>query len=294
MMSSENVAAISRLFSSAVFREMARNGRSPSLARLLPLAGLLNQFKDDTSVGDVFDRAFSLLQRDGHRDEHVYRTAVLQKILFGKYSLNTASMINEFRAGTSKADMVLLNGTATAFEIKSERDSLTRLTGQIHDYRKVCASVNAIVSAAHVEAVLKTVPNDVGVMRLSRQYRIQIVRAAIDRPERTCPITAFRSLRSAEAKEVLKKLQVPIPDVPNTKLHETMEIEFANLDPSLVHRQIVKTLKRSRSLAPLSGYLEKLPKSLHALAISLRLSRCERERVIRAISSPLSDAMTWG
>ncbi|MEI9986083.1 MAG: sce7726 family protein [Aliidongia sp.] len=53
--------------------------------------------------------------------------SVTQKILMGKHSLRTASMLNEFRAGSCKADLVILNGTATVYEIKSERDSLTRL-----------------------------------------------------------------------------------------------------------------------------------------------------------------------
>jgi len=294
MMNSTKLTAISRLFSAAVFREMAKKGRSPAFARLLSLAELDGVFHKDAAIADVFDGAFSILQRDGHRDEYVYRAAILQKILLGKYSLKTASILNEFRAGGSKADMVLLNGTATAFEIKSERDSLTRLGSQIEDYRKVCASVNVIVSATHVDSVLKIVPIDVGVMRLSPQYRIQLVRDAIDRPERICPVTAFRSLRSYEAKTVLKNLRIPIPDVPNTKLHAAMEATFADLQPTVVHREIVKTIKKSRNLAPLKTYLEKLPKSLHAAAISVKLSQRERDRVVHAVSSRLSDAMTWG
>lgn len=290
---SSQLSAISRLFSSTVFREMAKEGRSSTFARLFDLTEIGAVCQPYATVADGFDAAFEVLKRTGLRDEYVYRAAVTQKVLMGTHSLNTASMLTEFRAGTCKADLVILNGTATVYEIKSERDSLTRLANQIENYRKVFASINVIASETHVDAVSAMIPAYVGIICLSPQYRIRTVRNAVNQPERVCPITLFESLRSAEANMVLKKLGASIPDVPNTQRHTAMRIVFSKLEPSAVHQAMVATLKQTRNLAPLNELVEQLPHSLHAAALSIKVRRNEHCRVIAALSTPLVEAMKW-
>src|SRR5438128_1527304 len=120
-------AAISRLFSSTVIRELARKGKSPLFARLASQLHLLHSLPASERVYNVFEAAFAVLGREGYRDEYIYKAALTQRILLGKHSLQTASMLNEFRVGECKADIAILNGTATVYEVKSERDSLARL-----------------------------------------------------------------------------------------------------------------------------------------------------------------------
>nr|WP_255631054.1 sce7726 family protein [Novosphingobium sp. FKTRR1] len=291
--SSTQLAAITRLFSSAVFREMARKGRSPLFARLIGLAEIGGQCPDDATVGQAFEAAFGVLKTAGRRDEYVYRSALTHNVLMGTHSLNTACMLTEFRAGACKADLAILNGTATVYEIKSERDSLARLANQVENYKRVFAKAYVIAGEGHVASVLATVPEDVGVMMLSSRYRISTVREAEDRPDRICPVTVFESLRSDEAGSILKRLGVPLPDVPNTLRHGVMRDLFQALDPTEVHIAMVKTLKRTRDLSPLSSLVEKLPRSLHAAALSIQVRRSEHERIVEAVSTPLGAALAW-
>lgn len=263
------LSALSRLFSSSVFREMAKKGRSSLFARLIGQTGIEAYCRDGATVGDAFDQAFSVLRRSGMRDEYVYRAALTHNVLLGTHSLNTASMLTEFRAGECKADLAILNGTATVYEIKSERDSLARLANQVANYKKVFAKVYVIVGESHVRTVLKETPADTGVMCLSRRHSIQTVREAVDRPDRVCPATIFELLRSAEACAILRDLRVPVPDVPNTMLHTTLRACFERLKPEDAHRAMVKTLKRSRNLAPLGVLVDQLPSSLQPAALSI-------------------------
>merc|ERR1712000_625230 len=174
----------------------------------LEQTNLLDNAGSGATVGDVFDQAFEILKVAGQRDEYIYRAAISQKILMGTHSLRTASMLNEFRAGSSKADLVILNGTATVYEIKSERDSLARLANQVDNYKRVFAKVNVIASKDHIEGIIETVPKDVGVMCLSKRFRITTVREAAERPERICPVTVFESLRMAESNTILQTMGV--------------------------------------------------------------------------------------
>ena len=150
-----------------------------------------------------------------------------------------------------------------------------------------------IASEGHVTGVLDTIPEDVGVMMLGSRYRITTVREAEDRPDRICPVTVFESLRSAEARAILKRLKIAVPDVPNTQLHAAMRAAFAQLDSASVHRSMVATLKRTRDLAPLRDLVDHLPRSLHAAALSIHVRRADHGRIVDAVSTPLSAAMVW-
>ncbi len=285
---------MTRFFSSAVFREMAKKGRSPLFARLCALTDIADRCAVDATVGAAFDAAFDVLKTAGRRDEYIYRSALTHNVLIGTHSLNTACMLTEFRAGDCKADLAILNGTATAYEIKSERDSLARLANQVDNYKQVFAKVYVIASEGHVAGVLDTVPEDVGVMMLGSRYRITTVREAEERPDRICPATVFESLRSAEALAILKRLKIPVLDLPNTQRHAAMRALFAQLDPTAVHKAMVTTLKRTRNLAPLSDLVDHLPRSLHAAALSIQVRRSDHGRIVDAVSTPLDAAMAWG
>lgn len=291
--SAAQLSALTRLFSATVFREMAKKGRSGLFRRLIEQTDLVGHVDARATVGDTFDSAFDILKVAGQRDEYIYRAAISHKILMGTHSLRTASMLNEFRAGNCKADLVILNGTATVYEIKSERDSLARLANQVENYKRVFAKVNVIASEGHVDGVLATVPDDVGVMCLSRRYRITTVREAVDCPDRICPVTVFESLRIAEAATILKALGVSVPQVPNTQRHAALRDLFATLEPAALHVEMVRTLKRTRDLAPLGDLVDRLPESLQAAALSVSVRRADHARLVDAVATPLHTAMAW-
>ena len=292
-LNASQLSAMRRLFSSAVFREMAKKGRSALFTRLFAQTQIETRCGANATVGDAFDSTFSVLKTAGLRDEYIYRAALTHKVLMGKHSLNTACMLSEFRVGSCKADVAILNGTATVYEIKSERDSLARLTNQIENYKKVFANVYVIASESHVRRVIETTPEDVGVMCLSRGYHISTVREAHDCAERICPVTVFESLRSSEACSILVELGLPVPEVPNTKLHAAVRECFQRLEPKDVHVAMVKTLKRSRHMVPLSDLVDRLPRSLHAAALSIRIRRSDHDRLVKAVGTPLGGAMAW-
>lgn len=67
-------------------------------------------------------------------------------------------------AGFSRrADVVLVNGRLSAFEIKGERDNLDRLSGQIETYVRYFERVTVVCAPRHTAGVLEEVPPEVGV-----------------------------------------------------------------------------------------------------------------------------------
>ena len=94
-------------FRRASYTSWLGKGRSPLFARLANQSRLLSDLSLSERVYTLFDAAFSLLKREGYRHEYIYKAALTHKILLGKHSLQTASMMNEFRVGECKADVAI-------------------------------------------------------------------------------------------------------------------------------------------------------------------------------------------
>jgi hypothetical protein len=244
-------------------------------------------------VYEVFEAAFSLLKREGYRHEYIYKAALTHKILLGKHSLQTASMINEFRVGDCKADVAILNGTATVYEVKSERDSLARLERQIAAYATVFAKVYVIAAERHVSAVSATVPDFVGIVCLNSRHQISTLRDAVDQPERTSPAAIFDSIRTEEARAILSLFGITVPCVPNTELYGVLRRAFVKLDPIQAQKGMVSVLKRTRNLLPLSELVDQLPVSLHSAALSVPIRKMDHQRLVNAVNTPLKVALGW-
>lgn len=294
MLSPTQLSALSRMFSTAVVSEIAKKGKSPLFSRLLvESCAFQDKNAEVITIGDVFETAFSLIRRAGIRNEYVYRSALVHNVLLGRHSLRTASMLTEFRIGSSKADMIILNGTGTVYEIKSDLDSLARLKGQIDNYRKAFSKIYVIAGAAHIEDVLEKTSEDIGVLSLIRWNRISIVRDAKENNDYICPVTIFDSLRINEAEDILKQLGIECPILPNTLLRSALRSIFEDLEPLEVQQCMIKTLKRTRNLSPLSNLISNLPNALQSLALITQLRNKDRERLIETLNKPLNEAFKW-
>ena len=60
--------------------------------------------------------------------------------------------------GVARVDLAVVNGTIHGYEIKSERDTLARLPGQIEVYSKVLDYVTVVTASAHADKVRKLIP----------------------------------------------------------------------------------------------------------------------------------------
>ncbi len=287
-------AALARFFSAAVVKELASRGSSPTLARLVRESGVDVDVHSLEAIGTLFDRAFHLLKQPAHRNEYIYKAALTQKVLLGIHSLSTASMMTEFRIGQCKADVVILNGTGTVYEIKSERDNLSRLHRQVESYARVFAKVNVIVGENHLSSVCKSVPKFVGILVLSDRHQVSTIREAKEDARRTSSTDIFEAISQREATMVLEDAGFEVPDVPNTQRYRVLRELFATLDADFAHRAMVRTLKRTRNLLPLTSLLQEIPESLHTASISARLRVKERSRLVTALRTPICKAVCWG
>ena len=289
----QQLSAASRLFSPTVFRELARNGFSPMFARLANELLTLETVDLNSPIKKIFDSIFARLMSKDYRHEYIYKSVITHKVLLGKHSLNTAVLLNEFRVGNCKADCVVINGTSNVYEIKSERDSLCRLEKQISAYQSVFANVNVITGRNHLNSVLKSMPDSVGVLLLNDQHKISTKRESKEFYRNIKAECIFDSIRLSESKAILKNLGFEIPNVPNTKAYSTYKPLFKKLNNEIAHEQMVKILKKTRNQSKLCDFLESLPNSMVPIALHARLSRSDQNQLLNALDTTLQDAIGW-
>ena len=287
------VAALARMFSSTVLRELGKKQKSHLFLKLLESSGLLKELPADANISTCFDRAFSILKKKDNRHEYVYKSALAQKVLLGIHNLETASMLTEFRAYKSKADVVILNGTSSVYEIKSERDKTNRLEAQIKSYSKIFDKINVIVGEKHVESIFSMIPDYVGVQVLSSRFQVSQKREAGSNIENVDTSVIFDSLRRNEIQNILNFEGYEIPNLPNTKIHSYLKNIFSQLTPIQAHTGMVRELKKSRNSRPLKSFLTNMPNSLKAAAISIPFSSSERANLESILSFKVKDILHW-
>lgn len=73
---------------------------------------------------------------------------------------NATRIIDEFDlAGAARVDVAVVNGALAGYEIKSERDSLRRLGGQVNVYSSFLDTVTVVAAPKHLEAVRVNTPS---------------------------------------------------------------------------------------------------------------------------------------
>lgn len=274
---------ISRLFSSSVITEIAEIGTCKLLKAVLDA---WEPSVPDRTLASVFDDLYSLLLRE-YRCEYVYKNALINKVLLGRHSLSTSTVLTEFRAEDCKVDGLLLNGSSVAYEIKTEMDSLDRLEKQLRSYVRMFDYVYVLANERdrRLSKFDNLTPPKVGTIVLSPDYTLRIRRPAQSNKRTVDPKSIFRSLRRSEYCQIIRENFGSVPDVPNTEIYLECQRLFSLLSPEQAHDGMVKVLKNRVSAAALTQFLDSVPHSLKSLCLATRLTRSQRKSLVRTLSS---------
>jgi hypothetical protein len=278
---------LATVFSTRVFRALAAE-RTDVAERLAPLATVADV--GTVTLANAFEIAHQRLLRT-YRSEYLFKNALVSKIVFGRHRPTTASAILEMPMGNSEADVVVLNGTSTVYEIKTDLDQFVRLDSQLRDYCTHADRVYVVTSdskAAHAES---RVPDHVGVLALNHVGALTTIRPATSNLRQLRHEHLFRMLRRIEAETLLRERIGYTADVARGHLSQRMAGLFAELDIVDAHHGVIDALRRrGRSAAQLTTTTP-FPVSLRALAYGTELSGIGQKRLLNRLQQPLALAM---
>lgn len=280
-------AALARLFEAGHLGELQAWGRSRLLeAMRVVLADHLPKDRKPTA-GDVFDAAFDQLIRL-YPIEYVFKSCVMTRLLYGRYSPATTAFYTEFNTGASRADVLVVNGAAHVYEIKTQYDDFSRLSSQLQDYYRVFTRVTIFTDEAHADAAALVTPPYVGVSVLSRRYSMSTLREASERTSGLSSEDIFRVLRTAEYLSLLAARGMDFSDLAPRDRYKRSRDAFAGLDAVHAHAAMVSAIKKRQPTVRLSDLSRALPESLRLAPFAYRMTAREWRTLADVAAAPLA------
>jgi hypothetical protein len=275
----------SRIFSSAQLQAIARGDMS--FVRKIASNFDLNEYPDNSvTLERVFESVFSQMW-EAYRNEYVFKNRLIERVFLKKYSNSDATLLTELRVGRCVADAVLVNGLSTCFEIKTEYDSLSRLSEQVSSYRKLFDKIVIISSETHIQNLLEQLPSDIGLNLLTKRGALVVVRKPEDLSSGRIDTSALAStLRLNELKALTKSLTTEKLPSSNIEIYNFCNDVLENSDPVKVRNGFRKILKTCRKQD--TELLSSVPKSLKNALVSYKFSAKELHGLLSQLKTPVA------
>lgn len=114
----------------------------------------------------------------------------MREVLFDYYESTNERLrfFEELNIAKSRADAILVRENCLiGFEIKSDRDSLERLEGQVKNYSKFCNLCYVVTGNKHINKMTEHVPEFYGIIKINydddKKLCMEIVREAQKNPK---------------------------------------------------------------------------------------------------------------
>lgn len=236
---------------------------------------------------DWFEFFYSLLLKQ-YQCEYVYKNAIATRLyLDQRHSLNDSLLTSEFRSGNSRADVVIINGTSTVYEVKSKYDSLRRLEGQLADYQKIFDRIYVVTQDENTKEVLDVIDPLIGVMVLRDGCALDEIREAQSNKANTDPAEVFACMRQSEYCSAIEDVFGYVPDVPNSKLYAESKKLFCRIDPSYSHDLMVKQVRFRGKRKIYADLISEAPHSLKHACLSFSKSQSLARQIKERLREPL-------
>jgi len=278
---------IARTFTRPVFSQLAKSGNLQPVKDIL-LGEICPNYLESNiiTLADLFNVGWDSLV-DNYRNEYIYKNELVNKFIFSRHSPRTASFHSEFNVGRSIVDVAVINGTSTAYEIKTEFDSSRRLKSQTEDYLKVFDNVYVVTHPNHVARYEKELDERVGIMTLSEKRSFAKYREPISNIDNINSRDVFRCLRRDEYLEAMRINFGETPNLPNGLISDHCEKFFSSLSSIEAHKIFIKCLKARTTHKKNVEFVTLLPRSLKALGYSTPTSTQQKKNLLEVLVQPI-------
>ncbi len=257
---------------------------------ILELADYLSEFSPPSlnePLRDWFDFFYSLLLAQ-YQCEYVYKNAIATRLyLDRRHSLHNSLLTSEFRSGKSRADVVIINGTSTVYEVKSEFDSLKRLEGQLTDYRKIFDRIYVVTQPDTARQVVDAIDPLIGILVMSAAGSLDEIREAQSNKANVDPGTVFDCMYRTEYCSVINDVFGYIPDVPNSKLYVESRKLFCQIAPKDAHDLMVEQVRYRGKRKAHADLISEAPHSLKHACLSFSKSQSLAFQIKEKLKEPL-------
>lgn len=238
--------AMSAIFTGPVFKSVFQSGSSDYCLSNIRKYRLAAGIRKGASVRKAISVAYQHLNTH-YRNEYFYKNTIANKLLIERHDLNHTTLLNEFRIGGSIADLVMINGVNTVYEIKTELDSPEKLSKQIQDYRRVSPKIYLVTHYTLTRKYLELVGNcNIGVIGLSGDGECEIVQDANYDASFLNNTAMMQTLRKEEYSAILQSFYGALPNVSNIQFFRECERLSQDISTEVYHQFMMQELKKRK------------------------------------------------
>lgn len=268
----ETLRQWSKLFSPPIFKKIVREKDTTYFDK--NVQSKLLKTSQEISNLDLIKSFYKSLENK-YRCEYIYKNKIFNDILT-KYGLKSTLTLNEFKVGTSIADLVLLNGSAKIYEIKTELDGLNKLQKQINDYQRFADTIYIVTDDAHATQLQTAYNNSsIGIILLNKKNKLTTIKEAQSETRHFDFDTIFKVLRKQEYLDLTMSNFNYIPNEPNTKIFRCCYALLSEVNIEEFQKQVIAKLKERTIQNPYLLSSRKTPKELKYICNSLDLNKKE-------------------
>ena len=273
MESIQNLRILSQIFSPSMFEKIIRGQDTLSFIKKIN-KHFQSQKINHTNL-EIIKVVYKALQKD-YRCEYIYKNNLLLDII-KRYRLDNTLTLNELKIGSSKADLVMLNGVIRIFEIKTELDGFSKLSKQISDYQKFADEVYVVTDEKYAQKIkIEYANTNVGIIVFNKNNKLIDEKKASNNDENLDFKTIFKILRKQEYLDLVKSEFGFIPNVPNTKIFKVCyEMLSQKMSVKQFQEKVLLILKKRKLHSPNLLISKKTPKELRYICNSLNLKEKE-------------------
>ena len=243
----ESLRSLAGLFSGSLIVKSISTSSSNAVERRIR-----KHFENITSVQgiryvDFFETLYQELTRL-YANEYIFKNTIINSVR-KEEKYHDSIILDEFSIGKSIADMVIINGDAEIYEIKTNLDNPDRLLDQLNTYYKAVTLVNVVTHKNELNKYLKYLSKiPCGILVFSRENGLERIRQPEKFSSKLEHSTIFKLLRKGEYMKMIKDLYNIQPDIPNTEIFtycysQIKEIEVSDFQN--LSFQVIKMRKKS-------------------------------------------------
>lgn len=281
-MNKSNYLDISKVFS-PVFMDNLANGNLQKVHKILNSAK--NEFDNSfyTNLQELLNLSYCGLE-ENYRNEYYFKNTLFNSVILNNHNLDNCVALTEFPAGKSFIDIAVFNGTSTAYEIKSEKDTPKRLFSQLSDYIKSFEFVYLVSYDTFIKKIIDDLPQNIGIYSLKENKKeFDILRIAKSNLATFDHTSFFDSLRINEIKNIINLKYGYVPNLPNTLIYKECFKLFSNINLSELHLMYIAEIRKREMSAIQKELIHKIPESIKVSTISKRYSRKQCENIIQTL-----------
>lgn len=232
---------------------------------------------------DYLKHVYRILE-EHYQNEYVLKNSFLNSLLITELADSDSKVFSEYRVGQAVADLALFNGHSTAYEIKTELDSDSRLSRQLLNYRKAFNQIYLIIPESKLSRY-KKYDAKIGLITFdgtgSRGFTIR--RDASDMIEIDAE-TIMQSLHSEEYKAIVGKYFGALPAMTGFSQYKVCLAFIKQIPKEELNTLFIEQMKKRN---PGIGLSSRYYKEFNQICLALKLNKSGRGRLIQSLKTPL-------